>query len=390
MKKLLVTVLCAITALNINAQVKPENIKSIIVMQKDSAWYAHQTEAWRQEVKKNPTDETAWRNYFEAAWYKKWYDDSDTTSAEVFREMGKAIPNTYTYYFCGYRGMKNPDQNTEFAEKAIKLMPAIKEFKDFDTWTAYAALTCNDEMLSKLAKEYYESGIYSPDILQYNYNEMQGMDDNSIYIGNGDAILIPKWLLQYGKNVHKDKTIVCISFLAKKEYRDEIFKRLSLGNAPEMPKGAVDQKSWDEYIDNLIDIIVKKSNRTVYFSPLNGPNINSRWEKNLYNEGLTLRYSDHRYDNMAVKRRNVESRYLLEYLEMSFQPSAWTAGSSMSLNYAVMLSDLLPYYKKYSDAKYKWLLKILVCAIDKADLPKEKKAKYLNLLKNDVTSIQSE
>ncbi len=53
---------------------------------------------------------------------------------------------------------------------------------------------------------FFDSGIYSEAVLRYNYNELQGMDEGGIYIGNGDATLIPKWLIQEGMKAHCDKT----------------------------------------------------------------------------------------------------------------------------------------------------------------------------------------
>jgi hypothetical protein len=103
------------------------------------------------------------------------------------------------------------------------------------------------------------------------------------------------------------------------------------------------------------------------------------WEKNLYNEGLLLKYSAKPYDNLAMKRRNVEERYMLEYLLVSFRPE-WTAGQRLSANYAVLLADLLPYYAKHDKKRYDWLMRILVSGIDNTSMSEERKQEFRNLL----------
>lgn len=100
----------------------------------------------------------------------------------------------------------------------------------------------------------------------------------------------------------------------------------------------------------------------------------------LYNEGLVLKYSDKPYDNMAVKCRNVEQKYLLEYLRESFVPDNWISAKRMSVNYAIMLCDLLPYYKTYDKARYEWLMTTLRSAIKQASLPLEEEKKFMKML----------
>ena len=103
------------------------------------------------------------------------------------------------------------------------------------------------------------------------------------------------------------------------------------------------------------------------------------WKNNLYNEGLLLKYSKKPYDNLAVKRRNVEERYMLEYLLVSFRPE-WTAGQRLTANYAVLLADLLPYYAKHDQKRYDWLIHLLVRGVTNTSLSDDKKQEILQLL----------
>lgn len=361
------------------AQTKAERIESPIVSEKDFVWYTEQKEAWKALTQKDPTNETAWLNYYNAARYMSWFQQADSTAKQVVHEMETAIPNSYTFNFCAYResvqgnGYGDPKK---YAEAALAKLPNEMQFFDYDNWVCYLAMQGDEVRMKPLAKRYFDSGIYSEAVLRYSYNELAGMDMNGIYIANGDAAIIPKWLIQEGMGIHKDKAIICAPFLAVKEYRQWLSQKLGI-TFPEWESG--DYKSYDDYEHALLQTIINKYGSKVYFSTTTPSKTMEPWEKNLYNEGLLLKYSAKPYDNLAVKRRNVEERYMLEYLLVSFRPE-WTVGQRLSANYAVLLADLLPYYAKHNQKRYDWLMRILVSGIDNTSMSEERKQEFKNLL----------
>ena len=370
---------CAVLA---SAQTKATKIESPIVSEKDFVWYVEQKEAWKAETQKDATSETAWLNYYNAARYMSWYQQEDTTARQVVREMEAAIPNSYTFNYCAYResvsGKGYGDPKT-YAEAALTKLPDNMQFFDFDQWVCYLAMQGDETRMKTMAKRYFDSGLYSEAVLRYSYNELAGMDEDGIYIGNGDAAIIPKWLIQEGMGLFRDKTIVCAPFLMVKEYREWLFRKLGI----ELPVLKEPQKAED-YDDNevaLINAIIGKYGSKVYFSPLNY-NDNNYWKKNLYNEGLLLKYSNKPYNNLAVKRNNVEKRYMMEYLLVSFRPE-WTAGQRLSANYAVLLADLLPYYAKHDKNRYEWLMNLLVSGVMNTSFSEERKQEYLKVLRQE-------
>lgn len=361
------------------AQTKAVRIESPIVSEKDFVWYTEQKEAWKALTQKDTTNETAWLNYYNAACYMSWFQQTDSTAKQVVREMEQTIPDSYTFNFCAYResvqgkGYGNP---RKFAEAALTKLPDEMQFFDYDNWVWYLAMQGDEVRMKPLAKRYFDSGIYSEAVLRYSYNELAGMDEDGIYIANGDASIIPKWLIQEGMGMHKDKTIICAPFLAVKEYRDWLCKKL----------GVVDpiheEPYWtDESCNALLQAIIDKYGSKVYFSTTTPSSTLEPWKNHLYNEGLLLKYSKKPYDNLAVKRRNVEERYMLEYLLVSFRPEwKWTAGQRLSANYAVLLADLLPYYAKHDQKRYDWLMRLLVCGVTNTSLSEERKQKLIYLL----------
>jgi hypothetical protein len=378
-KKLLLGICLTMFGVSAMAQAKAVKVESPIVTEKDFMWYTEQKEAWKALTQKDPTNETAWLNYYHAAHYMGWWGtSSDSVVRQVMSEMKQAIPGSYTYNFCAYRavitGHSEETGGDKYAEAALAKLPDEMQFFDYDQWVCYLAKQGDETRMKPMAKRYFDSGIYSEAVLRYSYNELAGMDENGIYIANGDAAIIPKWLIQEGMNIHKDKTIVCVPFLAVKDYRDWLCKKL----------GVVDpiheEPYWtDESCNALLQTIIDKYGSKVYFSTTTPEETMGPWKNNLYNEGLLLKYSAKSYDNLAVKRRNVEERYMLEYLLVSFRPE-WTAGQRLSANYAVLLADLLPYYAKHDRKRYNWLMRLLVSGVTNTSLNEEHKQSILKQL----------
>ncbi len=377
LKKIVMSVIAFAFAIGAMAQTKAVKIESPIVSEKDFMWYVEQKEAWKDIATKNPQDETAWLNYYNAARYMAWYQQEDSTARQVVREMEAAIPDSYTFNYCAYRESvsgKGYGVPKTYAEAALAKLPNEMQFFDYDNWVCYLAMQGDEARMRPLAKRYFDSGIYSETVLRYSYNELAGMDEDGIYIANGDAAIIPKWLIQEGMGKHKDKTIVCMPFLAVKEYRDWLCRKLDIVDPIH------EEPYWtDESCRALLQTIIDRYGSKVYFSTTTPASISDPWKQNLYNEGLLLKYSKKPYDNLAIKRRNVEERYMLEYLLVSFRPD-WTAGQRLSANYAVLLADLLPYYARHDQKRYDWLMRLLVCGIMNTSLSEERKQEFMNLL----------
>lgn len=377
LKKVIVSTFALAFAIGAMAQTKAVKIESPIVSEKDFMWYVEQKEAWKDIATKNPQDETAWLNYYNAARYMAWYQQEDSTAKQVVHEMEAAIPDSYTFNYCAYRESvsgKGYGDPKNYAEAALAKLPNEMQFFDYDNWVCYLAMQGDEARMRPLAKRYFDSGIYSETVLRYSYNELAGMDEDGIYIANGDAAIIPKWLIQEGMGKHKDKTIVCMPFLAVKEYRDWLCRKLDIVDPIH------EEPYWtDESCRALLQTIIDRYGSKVYFSTTIPASVSDPWKQNLYNEGLLLKYSKKPYDNLAIKRRNVEERYMLEYLLVSFRPD-WTAGQRLSANYAVLLADLLPYYARHDQKRYDWLMRLLVCGIMNTSLSEERKQEFMNLL----------
>lgn len=353
-----------------------EAVRGIVVAERDSAWYAVQARAWERETRRRPHDEKAWRNLFEAVRYRDMLTGENyARTADVLKRMEREIPGSWTFHFCRYRSQLHPTEARADMERCIALEPGNVEA--FDTYLCHYWMEGRTDSARSVGRRYFESGCYSPALLQYSYNQLAGMPDGAIFIGNGDAELIPKIVLQGGCRVHMDKVIVPLSFLALPTYVESLCGELGI-DVPALSDSLSHEARTEAFVRHLI----ARSGRAVYFAPSVDAGLLRPFADRLYSEGLVLRYSDAPYDNMAVMKRNVEQRYLTDYLLMSFAPQPeWSAAALMQLNYAAALQPLLRFYRDSGDVvRHAWLMRLLTAAVDGAVCSEARKAPYRQLL----------
>lgn len=348
----------------------PQHVESFVMVPHNSQWYSDQAKLWKREVNRNKQNEKAWENYFRATKYSaintdKWNSDEINRSLEtILKDMKKVLPNSYTYNILMYYNGGGDLSLSSYIDKAIEMRP--DEVRFFPDYVAYAALKGNTQLLNSTCKKWYESGTYSPGLLNYAYNELVGMDSNAIVFANGDATVYPKLILQNGKSIFVDKKVICTSFMMSNSYRDALFEELGI---PAIKDSYADlQKrfsttSHKEIEIGLIKHIIKFANRPIYFSCMPDEMLSS-FKDNLYSEGLVLRYSAKPYDNMAVTKRNNEVLYRLDYLKDMFYVDAYQGTvNKMNLNYIVGFKSLLNFYHKSGDLNSEIKLRDMLRAI---------------------------
>ena len=339
---------------------------------------------WNNFVTEHPKDEKAWHKLCDAAEQKVynayWRGTRDWNVSRQLRKelnvmprMQQAIPGTYTYYYSVY--VCSETRAREYADSAIAVLNNNVPAEDFDRLATYVRGKNDTLQLTKLLTHYYESGQYPASALQYHYNELQGMEKGGVYLGVTQDDVIGKLMVQLVLGKHKDKILFSQANVKERvkwmfecidiPFSDEIFSRFK-------------SQPQDEQLIAIMRYIFEHSKRPVYLS---ARNLSSMFRKGipddlkacLYNEGLTMRYSAKPYNNLAVKRRNVEQRYLMDNLIMQFHPEVnnVTAPSarnvrSLALNYLVLLNDLLPYYKKHNAVEYARLNRIFSDIMEKA------------------------
>jgi len=344
---------------------------------KDSISDLKRLQKWDAYVEEHPKDEIGWRNLYEAnttySCYTKKYDVLEQ-DGEFMKRVKEAIPDTYTYYLLAMRTSHEYNKEKKYAEEALKRLPEKLYEDDYKTWCRYFLGEDKDEKrLKDMLTRYYKSGTLSPDVLYFHYNEMQGMEEGGIYLGEAEEDLIPKKMIQLVLGMHKDKVLV--------NRNGDWYKIWRACKVPEPTENwaettPMDDLSvyWHTQTLKMLAWIGNHSEHPVYYSASNlrewvREKLSKDLLKNLYNEGLLLRYSTKPYDNIAVTCRNIEERYSLDYLYLPFTPSKdsdkyYSDATNCTSQTIVLLQGILPHYQQYDPQRCHWLSGVLLKAIE--------------------------
>lgn len=387
MKKVLVIagivagLLCSCQPQSESQQQETEGAKIELWNMSDSISSLKRLQKWEAYVEKHPKDEMGWRNLYDAKtrhmiWHKP--KDYDYERKEFMQQVENAIPNTYTYYLLAMETAIESTKIKKYAEEAMKRLPEQPLKEDYEIWCCYLC-DKDQKRLKDMLTRYYESGLMSPDILYYHYNEMQGMEEGGIYYAQTEQEIVPKKMIQLVFGMHRDKILV--------NENDDWAHIWKLCGVP------FPDENWAETVqmdtDNpsiyfatralmMVDWIAEHSQRPVYISSFDSWINSKRYAsklpkemlKNLYNEGLLLRYSSEPYDNIAATCRNVEERYQLDYLYLPFSPLRdnehyWSDATDCAYRTIVLLQGILPHYQKYNPQRCHWLSGLLLKTIDR-------------------------
>ena len=336
-----------------DSQDKPQQIVSFVKTEHDAAWYARQAELWKAQVTLTPDNDDAWINLFHATRYKLMFesedgDYDDAPLIEIAEKARKERPESYARYCLDYYStmwFKEYNDLEDNMEKAIRMRPDnAYMYKDY---VVYLLNTGKTELMGDILKKWYETGEFSYTLLSYAYNQLAGMDLNGILFVNGDVSTFSNLMIQYGKGLHTDKTVICISLLYSPDYLKNICNQLGIRQISGPTEWTQEgMKKWEE---EFFLAVAKQTGRPIYFSTLSD---NLPFPDKLYSEGLVYKYSPKRYDNLSVKRRNFEDIYLTDYLFETFTPETYEASAyKLNLNYIPCFKSLLDYYKENGDRR---------------------------------------
>lgn len=392
---LALVLLCA-TSLSLVAQQK-ERVLPVITTGKDATWYAQQYELWDKEVKQHPKSEDAWRNLFTAEFYlNNWFTEErpplDSVTV-VLQRMEQAIPGSFTYNYCVYKNYM--DGTSQHAERALQLMPRDADLITVDCLLAYLWRTGADAdkgrrgaQFTACAKKLYEGHYYPEYALRYNDNQLLGLPENAIFLGNGDLEVLPKIVLQRAMNLHQGKTVVPSVFLYDERFRDSLCSQLRI--QPFRVNGeSVDFDHFPFYFLDFIKYVSDETGRPIYFGPsvkyLEYFVVEEQLEllkSCLYSEGLVQKYSPDPYDNTEASLRAIEKYQLDFFTDPNYTPKdEWEGSKNMQLHYVELLYPYIQVYKDLGNMeRAEWLRRTLRASITNTNLDEDAKNYYLPYL----------
>ena len=360
--------------------VTPQKVETVVKVHRSADWYKTQERLWKNEIGKNPKNEEAWGNYYRAVRYRSWSEsmpDVNELLDAIVEDMEKAIPDTYTYYITRFHNNNQALDNPGMA-KAIRMRPDAVD--DYPTFISYLMQTGDEEMMRDILTRWYNSGTYSPALLNYAYNELVGLAPDAIVFAHGDTQTFAKLILQYGKGIRPDVTVVNTTFWCfAPGYREHMEKVLGLPSFAELVTNGTYVLNGvpGDVVNVVYHHLINNTDRPVYFTPMADMEMPQFTDK-LYSEGLVMRYSEKPYDNLTIKRKNYEELYLTDYLRESFLPESYPASTApFNFNYIPCFKSLLDHYKHCGNtARYKELRGLMMRIVEQIDVPAEEKQKY--------------
>jgi len=361
MNKTLCLTLAFVCCALCNAQ-KAETIESFVANWHEAEWYEQQAQAWQKEVDADAGNQWAWRNLFRATYYHDmftvgWDKDQDKSrTADVIRRMEAALPDSYVLSLSKCRFCMTGDPAAKDGtniRRAIELMPADAYKEDVMYLAAQAWLNPDfipGEKMSELFRLAYEKKAVPERIMRYNWNMLQSIAQDGMYFGNGDNCLIPMKMLQEALGIRKDVTIVPESFLYRRPWAQDLWKKMGIPGfeyKDDFSDYAQYGQEWgNHFLGDVVRHIIKNTGRPVYFFS-DHANRSVLDDDSLYNEGLLLRYSNHKYDNFDVAMHNVRDVYHLEYLaEPNLVYDSWESSDRMDLNNVALLAHLIGKFRR--------------------------------------------
>jgi hypothetical protein len=300
---------------------KPEPVYSYIRQMHNSDWYEQQANAWKQEIDKGTKGKMAWVYWFTSSrileryfGYAKW-NSKLIMSQNIIKLAENAIPNSFELYFI----KANDDYaKSESIDEYIMKAQALRPFDQLLLpWLVNYYQFRNDKPnLELTCRKWFESNEIPQELLITAYNNLISLEPNSILIVNGDNDTYPTWVLQYSQKIRPDVLVLHLSSAADiDKYRENVFKEN--GISPIIFKNKNDSTAFSkaEILGHLVNTI---KNRPIYISTYSSFDEYSDFKNKMYFVGLSLKYSEEPFDNLAVIRNNVENKYQLDFLKHTF------------------------------------------------------------------------
>lgn len=224
----------------------------------------------------------------------------------------------------------------------------------------------NTEKIKEISKSIFNDKEMSYGLLSWNYNNVIGLDLNSIVITQGNNDTYPLWVLQNNNSIRKDILVINLELIQNKKYRDKLFIQNNIENCS--------SNSKSEIINHLTE---NQHNRSVYISSSVNSELFSQISDKLYITGLPFKYSNFKFNNLKDIKTNYENKYLLDYLKTNFYADASSKTvSSSNLNYIPSFVLLEEHYQKNGENYKANNLNLLIKKISKAAGKEDKLNNY--------------
>ncbi|MDP4686310.1 MAG: hypothetical protein NWS53_05395, partial [Salibacteraceae bacterium] len=264
--------------------------------------------------------------------------------------MEKAIPNSFEYHYICYwnDGFRKSEENFPHLQKAYEIAP--NRYETYDDFFSYYLVRDDHGKLKELAEKWMKSNDISAGIYAWNYNMLISCEPNAILITHGDNDTYPALILQLAKNIRPDIVVMNNSLLLVDDYRNAHFAKAGIKS---MNADFSTFKSYEELNTALFGHIIENyGERPLYFGMGFNTDEFTLLKDKVFNVGMAWKYSEEKFDNIAVIKKNFEKYYLLDYLKYSFSnDNSQGVVTHMNANYLVAMLTLYNHYIESEDPK---------------------------------------
>ena len=346
MKGLLNTcIICLVTLVAFgNAPIKRQKVYSIVKQHNTLEWYETQSKLWVEELERDDKNPDSWLNYYTSMRMEKILGSTVTQKDldNIVKDLSQAVPETFEHHYITYWNGNNSDEEFEHLEKAFAMDPDRPE--TYDDYITHYELLREKENTAEFCQRMFDANEISANILAWNYNVLMSTDKDAILITNGDNDTYPAMVLQHVQNVRTDVAIMNISMISYKPYQDLYFAELAI---TKMSKKRKDFDSGKAYMRAICRHIKENTTRPIYFAISVAPSIYEEFEDDIYNVGLAFKWSDEKFDNIAVMRKNYEKKFLKDYLKVDlFNDVSASVSQYMNASYLMPLLTLYNHYEE--------------------------------------------
>lgn len=304
---------------------QPEKVYSITMELQEESWYKTQAELWKKEVNKNKKNANAWYNYYAAVRALKnisWKDSSLQNKyfkqcEEIVEAAYEAVPKSFEANHLKWWHSSFDNPATDYLLKAYEIDPS--DSRTYSDLMLHYYMQFDASNFEKFAKLEYQSGDMPGGTYNWAYNLLAGLAPHAIIFSAGDNDTFLPWIIQASKEYRKDVTVINTSLMTLDSYRDKLFEKIGL---PVLEDRLQESKTEEEYLTKINRIkqavFSNTIGRPVYVSGTAIEQFEEEYGDYLYMTGLAYRYADKPFDNLAIIKRNVEKRYLIDGLKASF------------------------------------------------------------------------
>ncbi len=289
-----------------------------------------QKKYWKQVAESQANNEQAWLNYFEAARVSfvssnsRVYSSSEKKELEtIAAQVAASLPQSYCHYYIQYMLIEKHDDSWPYLLKATEIRSSPDLLDDL---VCYYSILKNSSGLSQAISQLHSSGQINSELLEYNQNVLNSIEQYGVLITYGFADTYPILLLQEIYGFRKDVQIICLDWIKSNKYKVELQNRYGLSldglkSESEALKGCLKIESYP-YVGLTLP-----------------PSLIKPYLDDLYCTGLALKYSSEPVSNI----NNIAFNWSL------FKKKHIRASEDINVNYLVPLSLLIDYYQKRNE-----------------------------------------